>query len=106
MLDTQTRSMISNFILTLEKTGTLKKGETREFQILCKGAELNRANKGESQFGETKLVSKRKAAEILSVSVRTIDRMSNSGGLQKRMIGGSVRFLLSDIFLLAGIRAN
>lgn len=106
MLNGQTQVMVSNFIRTLEKSGTVDKGESKEFQSICRESEINKSRKESSQPVEIKLVSKKKAAEILSVSVKTVDRLSISGALQKRMVGGSVRFLISDVYTLAGIRTT
>ena len=106
MLNGQTQVMVSNFIRTLEKSGTVDKGESREFVTLCRKIEQDKARGEEKQAVEIKLISKKKAAEILSISVKTVDRLSISGALQKRMVGGSVRFLLADVFALAGIKTT
>ena len=106
MISRQTSEMAANFIRTLEKSGTVDKGESREFTALCRKIEQEKTRGEERQPVEIKLISKRKAAEILSVSVKTVDRLSASGALQKRMVGGSVRFLIADVYTLAGIRTT
>jgi excisionase family DNA binding protein len=39
-----------------------------------------------------KLLTKREAAERLSVSIRTLDRMRSTGQIQATMVRGAVRF--------------
>jgi|GEM_PF-6789512 len=49
------------------------------------------------QILEERLLTKKHAAEKLSISTRTLDRMVANGGIQKIFVGGSVRFRLSYI---------
>jgi excisionase family DNA binding protein len=53
-----------------------------------------------------RLISKREAAEIMGVSVRTIEREVSAGKLLQSRVRGCVRFRLSDVFLLAGFTPN
>jgi excisionase family DNA binding protein len=39
-----------------------------------------------------RLLTKQQAADLLSVSVRTLDRMRSTGEIQATMVRGSVRF--------------
>ncbi len=50
-----------------------------------------------------RLVSKREAAAILGVSVRTIEREVSAGRLTKHKVRGSVRFVLGDVMRLGGL---
>lgn len=51
---------------------------------------------------KAKLVSKKEAAEILGVSVRSVERMVASGQLEKVYVRGCVRIRLRDIQSLVG----
>lgn len=46
------------------------------------------------------LVTKREVANALSISTRTVDRMSATGQLSKVYIGNAVRFRWRDVLLL------
>ena len=46
---------------------------------------------------QDKLITKKMAAQRLSVSTRTIDRMAAEGLLEKLFVGSSPRFRNSDI---------
>lgn len=50
-----------------------------------------------------KLVSKPQAAEILGVSVRTIEREINAGHLTKKKVRGCVRLHLSQVLRFADL---
>ena len=51
-----------------------------------------------------RLVSKTFAAEILGVSVRTIERLISSRQLTKNKVLGCVRLRLGDVLRVAGIQ--
>ena len=53
--------------------------------------------------GQLRLIDKRQAADLLSTSVRTIEREASAGRLQKHKIRGCVRFALADVLRLGGI---
>ena len=53
-----------------------------------------------------KLLSKQQAAEILGVSVRTVEREINAGNLVKQKVRGCVRLPLSRVLGLAGLNLN
>jgi len=44
-----------------------------------------------------RLLSKRSAAEILGVSIRTVERLCSTGRLSKVMVLGAVRLKLSQV---------
>ena len=44
-----------------------------------------------------RLITKAEAAKLLSVSTRTVDRLSSKNLIEKLHVGGSVRFRLSDV---------
>ncbi|MDZ4848507.1 MAG: helix-turn-helix domain-containing protein [Pirellulaceae bacterium] len=50
-----------------------------------------------SAIPETGLLTTRQAAEVLSISTRTIWTLSNSGHLPVIRIGGAVRYSLVDL---------
>lgn len=50
-----------------------------------------------------RLISKQQAADILSVSVRTVERMISSGKLTIQKVMGCVRLRLSQVLQSAGI---
>lgn len=50
-----------------------------------------------------RLISKQQAADILSVSVRTIERMISNGKLTIQKVMGCVRLRLSQVLQYAGI---
>jgi excisionase family DNA binding protein len=56
--------------------------------------------------GSDKLISKREAADILGVSVRTVEREISAGNLPVQRIRGCVRLWLSRVLLHAGIESN
>jgi len=56
--------------------------------------------------GCDRLISKREAAEILGISVRTLEREISAGNLPVHRIRGCVRLMLSEILLHAGIESN
>jgi excisionase family DNA binding protein len=56
--------------------------------------------------GSERLISKREAAEILGVSVRTVEREISAGNLPVQRIRGCVRLWLSRVLLHAGIESN
>lgn len=66
----------------------------------------NRAMKNESinEFWGDRLISKREAAGVLGVSIRTVERAISSGAISCRKIRGCVRLLLSEVLLMAGIQ--
>jgi excisionase family DNA binding protein len=47
-----------------------------------------------------KLVSKREVAERLSLSLRSVDRLTAKGALRRVRVLGSVRFRLSDVLAI------
>ena len=49
-----------------------------------------------------RLLKKSEVAEILSTSLRTVERLVSSGKLKPRKIRGCVRFLLSDVLAMMG----
>lgn len=51
-----------------------------------------------------RLISKREAAGILGVSIRTLERAVSSGTISIRKIRGCVRLLRSEVLLMAGIQ--
>jgi excisionase family DNA binding protein len=53
-----------------------------------------------------RLISKREAAEIMGVSVRTIEREVAAGKLPRSRVRGCVRFRLSDVFRIAGFNSH
>ena len=51
-----------------------------------------------------RLISKREAAGILGVSIRTLERSVSNGTISIRKIRGCVRLLRSEVLLMAGIQ--
>lgn len=51
-----------------------------------------------------RLISKREAAGILGVSIRTLERAVSNGTISIRKIRGCVRLLRSEVLLMAGIQ--
>lgn len=56
--------------------------------------------------GVDRLVSKREAADMLSVSVRTVERDVSAGKLTIQKVRGCVRLRLSQVMQLAGIQSE
>ena len=55
----------------------------------------------ESRVAElNRLITKSNAAEILSISTRTLDRICDRGVLEKIYVGGMVRYRLQDILAI------
>ena len=57
--------------------------------------------KTELAFGD-RLLTKKKAAEILDVSVRTLDRLCSQGVLSKVYVGSSPRIRFSELSKVVG----
>lgn len=53
-----------------------------------------------------RLISKREAAGILGVSIRTLERAISSGAISIRKIRGCVRLLLSEVLYFGGIQPS
>jgi len=53
-----------------------------------------------------RLVRKPEAAELLGVSIRTIEREVNSGRLKKHKVRGCVGFQMADVMRLGGIETS
>lgn len=51
-----------------------------------------------------RLISKREAAGILGVSIRTVERAISHGSISIRKIRGCVRLLLSEVLFFGGIQ--
>lgn len=66
----------------------------------------NRNEKSGATSESDRLISKREAAEIMGVSVRTVEREVAAGKLAISRVRGCVRFRLSDVFLLAGFNSH
>jgi excisionase family DNA binding protein len=49
------------------------------------------------ELSEKKLLNKKEAANILNISVVTVDRLRKEGKLRYRQIGNCIRFSLNDI---------
>jgi len=56
--------------------------------------------------GVDRLVTKREAAEMMRVSVRTLERDVSAGKLRIQKIRSCVRLRLSDVRRLAGIQSE
>jgi hypothetical protein len=54
--------------------------------------------------GQDRLISKREAAGILGVSIRTVERAVSHGSISIRKIRGCVRLLLSEVLIFGGIQ--
>jgi DNA binding domain, excisionase family len=67
---------------------------------------LNRSGKSGEAPESDRLISKREAAEIMGVSVRTIEREVAAGKLAISRLRGCVRFRISDVFRLAGFNPH
>jgi excisionase family DNA binding protein len=53
--------------------------------------------------GADRLVSKKEAADILGVSVRTVEREISAGNLAKHAVRGAVRVSFVGVLRLAGL---
>lgn len=58
------------------------------------------------EFSGDRLISKREAAGILGVSIRTLERAISHGSISIRKIRGCVRLLLSEVLLFGGIQSS
>lgn len=58
---------------------------------------MNALNSLQTAPKQDKLITKKMAAQRLSVSTRTIDRMAAEGSLEKVFVGSAPRFRNSDI---------
>jgi len=56
--------------------------------------------------GYDRLISKREAAGILGVSVRTVEKLISDGKLHAQKVGGCVRLRLSQVLQFAGIESE
>jgi DNA-binding transcriptional MocR family regulator len=61
-------------------------------------------NQSMNELTGDRLISKREAAGILGVSIRTVERAISQGSISIRKIRGCVRLLLSEILLFGGIQ--
>jgi excisionase family DNA binding protein len=55
---------------------------------------------------EDPLLTKSETADLLRMSLRTIERLASAGKLTKIKIGGCVRFRLSVVRRIMGIESN
>lgn len=61
-------------------------------------------NQNVSELSGDRLISKREAAGLLGVSIRTVERTISHGSISIRKIRGCVRLLLSEVLLFGGIQ--
>ena len=65
--------------------------------IVALVAQLDRQNTPRINDKNLEFISKREAAKVLGVSVRTIERYVAEGKLNKRLLGGRVRLLRLEV---------
>jgi hypothetical protein len=63
-------------------------------------------NQNINELSGDRLISKREAAGILGVSIRTLERAISHGAISVRKIRGCVRLLLSEVLLFGGIQPS
>lgn len=61
-------------------------------------------NQSMNEFEGDRLISKREAAGILGVCIRTVERAVSAGELSIRRIRGCVRLLLSEVLRFGGLQ--
>ena len=56
--------------------------------------------------GRLQCLDRKQTSSLLRVNIRTLQRMERRGELKPRRIGGSVRYLATDIASLVGMTAR